>query len=70
MAKKLEEKNVDTSHFNPPVSKEEIKKWEIANNLVLPDSYKQILEVANGCIIMGTRATFFGLKEIEKVIRS
>lgn len=37
--------------FNPPISIEEIDKFEKTNNITLPDSYKEFLQITNGATL-------------------
>lgn len=51
--------------FNPPTNDMEIEKWEKANNINLPEQYKEWLKFSNGSKIDGE---FVILHRLERVI--
>ncbi len=51
--------------FNHPASQEEIKFWEQENEVILPDTFKDMLKSANGITIDGRLVKIFPLKQIK-----
>lgn len=52
-------------NFGDPATEEEINDWEVRNNLVIPESYKDWLRFSNGSIIANDYAHFYGTKMIN-----
>ena len=55
----------NSSYFNDPVSEEEMTEWEEANEVKIPESYKEWLRFTGKCRIVSNTATFWGPKEFH-----
>ena len=65
LCQQLEPKyGANASWFESPATEEEIKQWELQNNISIPEAYKEWLRFSGDSQILNTLARFYGVKMI------
>lgn len=60
-----EESGAEDSYFEEPIEEQKMTEWEVANGVVIPESYKEWLRFSRKCRIVRNTATFWGPDEFH-----
>jgi len=64
-------KAIDTdwkrSIFYPPLTDEQINKFELEKNIFVPESYKEWLRISNGSWLFGSSGQLYGINNLPKI---
>lgn len=64
LCERIDDLNINGSHFDPPASEEEILNWERTNGITIPESFKEWLRFSNDAEIIGFTARILGVKSM------
>ena len=53
------------TYFNEPIDEDKLNKWEEANGVKIPETYKEWLRFTEKCLIDGTSAMFRGTDDFH-----
>ena len=53
------------TYFNEPIDEDKLNKWEEANGVKIPETYKEWLRFTEKCLIDGTSAMFWGTDDFH-----
>ena len=53
------------TYFNEPIDEDKLNKWEEANGVKIPETYKEWLRFTEKCLIDGSSAMFWGTDDFH-----